>query len=107
LEAGIKISRLEERASAFETTQVRLLDIAVRSATNMAVALNSVAAVSTSDTPERVLAEHDRLTTAFKAKFVVGGVSAAVGESKEEKVQVLPRHRARVDAVRFQVNKEK
>jgi len=107
LEAGIKISRLEERASAFETTQVRLLDIAVRSATNMAVALNSVAGVSTSDTPERVLAEHDRLTTAFKAKFVVGGVSAAVGESKEEKVQVLPRHRARVDAVRFQVNKEK
>jgi hypothetical protein len=51
---------------------------------NMAVALGGNAAASETSDTATLLAEHARLSTAFKEKFKVGGVAAAPGTPKAD-----------------------
>jgi hypothetical protein len=76
--------------------------IAMKSAGNMSVAMNGSANICAGMTPAQVVAEHARLVPLFQAKYPVGGVAALSSAEDTQQTQIDPRHKARVNAVRFQ-----
>ena len=81
LQAGIKLAKVEDQLAALRATVDPMLAIAVKSAHNMALALNSVSTVSLATPVEQVLAEHARLSEMFQKKYPVGGVAAVPADS--------------------------
>ena len=84
LQAGIKLAKVEEQLAELKATVEPLLSIAVKSVTNMAVALKSAPVATLSTPAAQVLAEHSRLSDLFQKQFPIGGV-AAVSASNEPK----------------------
>lgn len=84
LQAGIKLAKAEEQLAELKATVEPLLSIAVKSVTNMAVALKSAPVATLSTPAAQVLAEHSRLSDLFQKQFPIGGV-AAVSASNEPK----------------------
>jgi signal peptide peptidase SppA len=84
LQAGIKLAKVEEQLAELKATVDPLLSIAVKSVTNMAVALKSAPVATLSTPAAQVLAEHARLSDLFQKQFPIGGV-AAVSASNEPK----------------------
>jgi len=84
LQAGIKLAKVEEQLAELKATVEPLLSIAVKSVTNMAVALKSAPVATLSTPAAQVLAEHARLSDLFQKQFPIGGV-AAVSASNEPK----------------------
>ncbi len=102
LAANVKIAKLEEKLADVEAAHAPLLGIAIKSAQNMATALNGTSLLSEGMAAVQVLAEHQRITELFQKKFPVGGVAAVSSEeSTPAKTQIDPRQQARVNAVRF------
>lgn len=102
LEAGIKLSKLEEQLAEAQATHAPLLAIAAKSVGNLMVALGGSAVAAEGMGAVALLAEHDRLSEQFQKKYPVGGVAAVQGEAQTKETQIDPRHKARVNAVRFQ-----
>jgi signal peptide peptidase SppA len=102
LAANLKISKLEERLADVEASHTPLLQIAIKSAKNMATAMNSTSLLSESMAAVQVLAEHQRVSELFQKKFPIGGVAAVSSDDTQTKTQIDPRRQARVNAVRFQ-----
>lgn len=102
LASGIKLAKLEAQLEDVKASHEPLLAIAVKSVKNMALALNGASLVADGSTAAQVLAEHERVSDLFKTKFPIGGVAAVTAEETPAKTQIDPRHRARVNAVRFQ-----
>lgn len=102
LAANVKIAKLEEKLADVEAAHAPLLGIAIKSAQNMATALNGTSLLSEGMAAVQVLAEHQRITELFQKKFPIGGVAAVSSEeSTPAKTQIDPRQQARVNAVRF------
>jgi len=102
LAANVKIAKLEEKLADVEAAHAPLLQIAIKSAQNMATALNGTSLLSEGMPAVQVLAEHQRVTELFQKKFPIGGVAAVSSEeSTPAKTQIDPRQQARVNAVRF------
>lgn len=102
LAANLKIAKLEEKLADVEAAHAPLLGIAIKSAQNMATALNGTSLLSEGMAAVQVLAEHQRITELFQKKFPIGGVAAVSSEeSTPAKTQIDPRQQARVNAVRF------
>jgi signal peptide peptidase SppA len=102
LASGIKLAKLEAQLEDVKASHEPLLAIAVKSVKNMALALNGASLVADGSTAAQVLAEHARVSDLFKTKFPIGGVAAVTAEETPTQTQIDPRHRARVNAVRFQ-----
>ncbi len=102
LAANLKISKLEEKLADIEAAHTPLLQIAIKSVSNMATAMNSTSLLSESMAAVQVLAEHQRVTELFQKKFPIGGVAAVSSDDAQIKTQIDPRRQARVNAVRFQ-----
>ena len=99
---GPEVAELEEKLADVEAAHAPLLGIAIKSAQNMATALNGTSLLSEGMAAVQVLAEHQRITELFQKKFPIGGVAAVSSEeSTPAKTQIDPRHQARVNAVRF------
>lgn len=81
LQANIKLAKAEEALATAEASMAPLLDIAAKSASNMAIALGGVAMNAEGLSAAQVLAEHGRLTVQFQSKFKAGGVAAVAGEA--------------------------
>ena len=101
LEAGVKISRLEERVEDMKATAEPLLDIAAQSVNNMRVALGLGALDMKAMGGAQVLAEHQRMSAEFASKFKVGGVAAVAHVDTKGAAKADPIHLARVNAARF------
>ncbi len=101
LAANVKIAKLEEKLADVEAAHAPLLQIAIKSAQNMATALNGTSLLSEGMPAVQVLAEHQRVTELFQKKFPIGGVAAVSSDDTPAKTQIDPRHQARVNAVRF------
>lgn len=101
LAANVKIAKLEEKLADVEAAHAPLLQIAIKSAQNMATALNGTSLLSEGMPAVQVLAEHQRVTELFQKKFPIGGVAAVSSDDTPTKTQIDPRHQARVNAVRF------
>jgi len=101
LAANVKIAKLEEKLADVEAAHAPLLGIAIKSAQNMATALNGTSLLSEGMAAVQVLAEHQRITELFQKKFPIGGVAAVSSEDTPAKTQIDPRQQARVNAVRF------
>lgn len=101
LEAGVKISRLEERVEDMKATAEPLLDIAAQSVNNMRVALGLGALDMKAMGGAQVLAEHQRMSAEFASKFKVGGVAAVAHVDNKGAAKADPIHLARVNAARF------
>lgn len=101
LAANVKIAKLEEKLADVEAAHAPLLQIAIKSAQNMATALNGTSLLSEGMAAVQVLAEHQRVTELFQKKFPIGGVAAVSADDTPAKTQIDPRHQARVNAVRF------
>lgn len=102
LEAGIKASKLEEQLAEAQATHGPLVAIAAKCVGNMMVAIGGSPAHAEGMSAVALLAEHDRLVPLFQKKYPVGGVAAVQGDAETEQTQIDPRHKARVNAVRFQ-----
>jgi len=102
LEAGIKISKLEEGIAEAKATHGPLLAIATKSVGNMMVALGGSAVALEGLSAVAVLAEHDRLVPLFQKKYPVGGVAAVstTNVDKNERVAMDAMAHARIAAVR-------
>lgn len=103
LQSGIKIAKLEESLTSLKATLDPLLSIAVKSVTNMAVAVRAAPTVTLSSTPEQVLAEHSRLSEVFNTQYPVGGVAAvsATDTPKKNDTYVMTNvTQAQINAVR-------
>ncbi len=103
LQSGIKIAKLEESLTSLKATLDPLLSIAVKSVTNMAVALKAAPTVTLSSTPEQVLAEHVRFSELFQTQFPIGGVAAvsATDTPKKNDTYVMTNvTQAQINAVR-------
>ena len=101
LAANVKITKLEEKLADVEAAHQPLLQIAIKSVQNMAVALNGTSLLSEGMAAVQVLAEHQRVTELFQKKFPIGGVAAVSADDTPAQTQIDPRHQARVNAVRF------
>ena len=101
LAANVKITKLEEKLADVEAAHQPLLQIAIKSVKNMAVALNGTSLLSEGMAAVQVLAEHQRVTELFQKKFPIGGVAAVSADDTPAQTQIDPRHHARVNAVRF------
>jgi len=101
LAANVKITKLEEKLADVEAAHQPLLQIAIKSVENMAVALNGTSLLSEGMAAVQVLAEHQRVTELFQKKFPIGGVAAVSADDTPAQTQIDPRHQARVNAVRF------
>ncbi len=101
LAANVKITKLEEKLADVEAAHQPLLQIAIKSVKNMAVALNGTSLLSEGMAAVQVLAEHQRVTELFQKKFPIGGVAAVSADDTPAQTQIDPRHQARVNAVRF------
>ncbi len=103
LQSGIKVAKLEESVNSLKATIDPLLSIAVKSVTNMAVALKAAPTVTLSSTPEQVLAEHVRFSELFQTQFPIGGVAAvsATDTPKKDDTYVMTNvTQAQINAVR-------
>ena len=103
LQSGIKVAKLEESVNSLKATIDPLLSIAVKSVTNMAVALKAAPTVTLSSTPEQVLAEHVRFSELFQTQFPIGGVAAvsATDTPKKNDTYVMTNvTQAQINAVR-------
>lgn len=101
LQAGIKLAKLQEFKDQFEATLQPLKDIVGRSANIMHISLGGHDRAFADMQPADLVAEHGRLSKEF-SKFPIGGVAAVSAEDSTVKTQIDPRHKARVNAVRFQ-----
>lgn len=102
LQAGIELNKVSEKLTEATALLDPLVAIAMRSAGNMSVAMNGSANICAGMTPAQVVAEHARLVPLFQAKYPVGGVAALSSAEDTQQTQIDPRHKARVNAVRFQ-----
>jgi signal peptide peptidase SppA len=104
LSAGIKIAKLEEKIADMDATHSQLVQIACKSISNMAIALNGTSLVSADSSAVQVVAEHARVAALFCDKFRVGGVAAVSSEdsgSKKSKAYVMTNvQQAQINAVR-------
>ena len=98
---GPEVAELEEKLADVEAAHAPLLSIAIKSAQNMATALNGTSLLSEGMAAVQVLAEHQRITELFQKKFPIGGVAAVSADDTPAQTQIDPRHQARVNAVRF------
>ena len=85
LAANVKIAKLEEKLADVEAAHAPLLQIAIKSAQNMATALNGTSLLSEGMPAVQVLAEHHRVTELFQKKFPIGGVAAVSATSTPKK----------------------
>ena len=85
LAANVKITKLEEKLADVEAAHQPLLQIAIKSVKNMAVALNGTSLLSEGMAAVQVLAEHQRVTELFQKKFPIGGVAAVSATSTPKK----------------------
>jgi signal peptide peptidase SppA len=88
LQANIKLAKAEEALVAANASMAPLLEIAAKSASNMAIAMGGVAINAEGLSADQVLAEHGRLTAQFQSKFKAGGVAAVTADQSKESVQV-------------------
>jgi len=103
LQSGIKVAKLEESINSLKATIDPLLSIAVKSVTNMAVALKAAPTVTLRSTPEQILAEHVRFSELFQTQFPIGGVAAvsATDTPKKNDTYVMTNvTQAQINAVR-------
>ena len=103
LQAGIKISKLEEKLVDAEATHAPLLEIAAKSINNMQIALGGSALSLEGMSAVAVVGEHKRLSDQFASRFKVGGV-AAVDTTDAEKSETAVTDsltKARLAATRF------
>ena len=84
LAANIKLAKLEDRLAELDAVLIPLTDIAAKSVSNMAVAMGGSAYLAEGLTATQVLAEHTRVSAAFKSKFKVGGVAAVSADSTDD-----------------------
>lgn len=102
LEAKVQIVQLTEKLAEAQATHEPLMAIATKSLDNMRVALNGTALGAGTMNAAQLVAEHASLAETFKSKFQAGGVTAVAGSAANDpKTQIDPRHKARVNAVRF------
>lgn len=87
LAAKVEIASLKATVDGMKANHDGLLTIARNSVGNMLIALNSSAAAAEGLDATAVLAEHARLSTAFKAKFKIGGVAATKPEDDKPAVK--------------------
>ncbi len=103
LVANVKIAKLEEKLADVEAAHAQLLQIAIKSAQNMATALNGTSLLSEGMAAVQVLAEHQRVTELFQKKFPIGGVAAvsATSTPKKSEAYVMTNvTQAQINAVR-------
>ena len=103
LAANVKITKLEEKLADVEAAHQPLLQIAIKSVKNMAVALNGTSLLSEGMAAVQVLAEHQRVTELFQKKFPIGGVAAVSSAStpkKSEAYVMTNVTQAQINAVR-------
>lgn len=102
LSASIELAKAKDKLAEIEATSAAMTAIVAKSVNTMSVAMGGSALNLEGATPSMVLAEHQRVSVAFKAAFPVGGVAATGAKDEaENKSAVDPRHLARVNAVRF------
>ena len=102
LQAGIKLSKVEDKLTEMSATFEPLVVIASKAIGNMTVALGGSAVSLEGLSSAQIVAEHTRVAAQFQSKFKVGGVSTVDGNVAATQAQIDPRHKARVNAVRFQ-----
>jgi signal peptide peptidase SppA len=106
LSARVEAESMKKELAQSADSMQAFVRIAATSASNMSIALGG-AALSESLPHSTLLAEHQRLETAFKEKFKVGGVAATdSGGAPNNVVSIDPLYRARMAAVRFGVKRE-
>lgn len=101
LQAGIKIAKLQDFKDQYEATLQPLKDIVGRSANIMHISLGGHERAFAAMQPAELVAEHVRLSKEF-SQFPIGGVAAVSADASATQTQIDPRHKARVNAVRFQ-----
>lgn len=101
LQAGIKLAKLQDFKDQFEATLQPLKDIVGRSANIMHISLGGHERAFAAMQPADLVAEHTRLSKEF-SQFPIGGVAAVSADASATQTQIDPRHKARVNAVRFQ-----
>lgn len=102
LSASVELAKVKDKLAEIEATSAAMTAIVAKSVNTMSVAMGGSALNLEGATPSMVLAEHQRVSVAFKAAFPVGGVAATGAKDEaENKSAVDPRHLARVNAVRF------
>jgi signal peptide peptidase SppA len=106
LQAGIKISKLEDLIATTSASADPLREIACKSLNNMRVALNMAAVDMSAMSGVQIVAEHVSLSEKFAAQYQIGGIAAVSAEqSNKQEPQSNPRHKALVNAVRFNQSK--
>lgn len=103
IEANVKIAGMEQQAADVQAAFDGLREIAAKSVGNLQIALGGSVLDLAGPSAVQVLAEHKRLSEQFQSKFKAGGVAAvdAAQAKTQDVVQIDPRHKARVNAVRF------
>lgn len=101
LQANVKLSKLEDSFASMKASHDPMVAIVAASASNLMVALGGSAMSLEGMGAEALLAEHTRLSGAFKEKYKAGGVSAVQGDAETVDTHVSPRQKARVNAARF------
>lgn len=102
LQAGIKISKLEDQIATTSASAEPLREIACKSLNNMRVALNMAAVDMSAMSGVQIVAEHAALSDQFAAQYKVGGIAAVnADQSVKQEPHSNPRHKALVNAVRF------
>lgn len=101
LQAGIKMAKLQDFKDQYEATLQPLKDIVGRSANIMHISLGGHERAFAAMQPADLVAEHARLSKEF-SQFPIGGVAAVSADASATQTQIDPRHKARVNAVRFQ-----
>jgi signal peptide peptidase SppA len=90
-----EIQNMKVKSESMTANHEGLLNIARTAVGKMAVALGGSAAAADTMDATAVVAEHTRIDTQFKARFVVGGASKPVTETNtEHQAQVDPQTRA-------------
>ena len=106
LQAGIKISKLEDQIATTSASADPLREIACKSLNNMRVALNMAAVDMSAMSGVQIVAEHAALSDQFAAQYKVGGIAAVnADQSVKQEPHSNPRHKALVNAVRFNQSK--
>ena len=103
IQAHVKISKLEDQIATTSASADPLREIACKSINNMQVALGGSALDMQGMNGVQIVAEHNRLSEQFAAKFKVGGIAAVNAEQPKQNGAVGgdALAAARLAAVRF------
>lgn len=101
IQARVDLAQAQASVQSLEASQAPLLSIAIKAINNMQVALGGSASDMSGLTASAVVAEHERLSKDFAAKYKAGGVSAVSAGTDANKAPVVDNLTlARLNAVR-------